>query len=122
VLGTVLLAALTTFGCKGWCWSYELLAAMAARLCARTVKLVLTREQMFTSCGHRSETEQRLRIGASPDGTLRSILHDVTATSSQVVGVGTSSRAMRCVTTTFGHANKNVETRPADSRNVQRSR
>lgn len=72
------------FGCKGWFWPHSLLAAMAARASGRSVKLVLAREQMFTSCGHRSETEQRLRIGATTDGELRAILHDVIGTSSRV--------------------------------------
>ncbi|MBV9439777.1 MAG: xanthine dehydrogenase family protein molybdopterin-binding subunit, partial [Candidatus Eremiobacteraeota bacterium] len=35
------------FGCKGWFWAHPLLAAMAARLTGRPVKLTLTREQMF---------------------------------------------------------------------------
>ncbi|MBV9439352.1 MAG: xanthine dehydrogenase family protein molybdopterin-binding subunit, partial [Candidatus Eremiobacteraeota bacterium] len=44
----------------------------------------LTREQMFTSVGHRSATRQRLRIGASRDGRLRALLHDVEVASSRV--------------------------------------
>ena len=84
------------FGCKGWTWAHSLLAAMAARASGRSVKLVLAREQMFTSCGHRSETEQRVRIGASPDGNLRAILHDVIMTSSQV---GTSLEPAGLVST-----------------------
>jgi len=51
-----------------------LIAAMAAKVTAKPVKLVLTREQMFTGCGHRSQTHQRLRVGASRDGRLRSVL------------------------------------------------
>jgi xanthine dehydrogenase YagR molybdenum-binding subunit len=72
------------FGCKGFFWPHPLLAAMAARVTGRAVKLVLTREQMFTSCGHRSETEQRVRLGASREGTLQAVLHDVVTASSRV--------------------------------------
>ncbi|HEY0613518.1 MAG TPA: xanthine dehydrogenase family protein molybdopterin-binding subunit, partial [Candidatus Elarobacter sp.] len=72
------------FGCKGFFWPHALIAAMAAQITGRPVKLVLTREQMFTSCGHRSETRQRLRVGASRDGRLRSVLHDVLGESSRV--------------------------------------
>jgi xanthine dehydrogenase YagR molybdenum-binding subunit len=72
------------FGCKGFFWPHALLAAMSARLTGQPVKLVLTREQMFTSCGHRSETEQRLRLGSSRTGTLQAIIHDVVTSSSRV--------------------------------------
>ncbi len=72
------------FGCKGFFWPHPLIAAMAAKVTNRPVKLVLTREQMFTSCGYRSETRQRVRIGASREGRLRAILHDVLAESSRV--------------------------------------
>ena len=57
---------------------------MAAKIAAKPVKLVLTREQMFTGCGHRSQTHQRLRVGAAQDGRLRSVLHDVRDESSRV--------------------------------------
>ena len=40
------------FGCKAFVWPHTLLTAAAARVTGRPVKLVLTRAQMFTSCGH----------------------------------------------------------------------
>lgn len=72
------------FGCKGFFWPHAVIAAMAAKLTNRPVKLVLTREQMFTSVGHRSETRQRLRVGASRDGRLSAVLHDVLMEGSRV--------------------------------------
>ncbi|BDE05336.1 dehydrogenase [Vulcanimicrobium alpinum] len=72
------------FGCKGWFWAHTLIAAMAAKHVGRPVKLALTREQMFTSAGHRSETVQRLRVGAARDGRLAAIRHDVRTTTSRV--------------------------------------
>jgi xanthine dehydrogenase YagR molybdenum-binding subunit len=72
------------FGCKGFVWPHTLVAAMAAKITGKPVKLVLSREQMFTSCGHRSLTHQRLRVGASRDGRLRAVLHDVLNESSRV--------------------------------------
>ncbi|MDB5071595.1 MAG: aldehyde oxidase and xanthine dehydrogenase molybdopterin binding protein [Candidatus Eremiobacteraeota bacterium] len=72
------------FGCKGFFWAHQTLAAMAAKVTGRAVKLVLSREQMFTSVGHRSSTRQRLRLGASRDGTLRAVLHDVQGESARV--------------------------------------
>jgi xanthine dehydrogenase YagR molybdenum-binding subunit len=72
------------FGCKGFFWPHTVIAAMAAKLTDRPVKLVLTREQMFTSCGRRSETRQHLRVGAGQDGRLKAVLHDVLSESSRV--------------------------------------
>jgi xanthine dehydrogenase YagR molybdenum-binding subunit len=51
------------------------LAALAARVTRRPVKLVLTRAQMFTSVGHRPNTIQQLSIGARRDGQLTAIEH-----------------------------------------------
>jgi xanthine dehydrogenase YagR molybdenum-binding subunit len=72
------------FGCKGFFWAHEIVAALAAKVTRRSVKLVVTREQMFTSCGHRSETEQHVRLGADGDGTLTSVIHEVLSASSRV--------------------------------------
>ncbi len=63
------------FGCKAMIWPHVTLAAMAARQVRRPVKLALTREQMFTSCGHREEQEQHVEIGATDDGRLTALRH-----------------------------------------------
>ncbi|WP_406222303.1 xanthine dehydrogenase family protein molybdopterin-binding subunit [Streptomyces decoyicus] len=63
------------FGCKAMIWPHVTLAAMAARHVRRPVKLALTREQMFTSCGHREEQEQRVELGATDDGRLTALRH-----------------------------------------------
>src|SRR5262249_1522804 len=60
----------------------ELLAVMAARAVRRPVKLVMTRPQMFAQVGHRPPTEQRISLGAKRDGTLTSVIHEVTSTTS----------------------------------------
>ncbi len=70
------------FGGKGQPWSHVPLAAMAAKLVERPVKLVLTRPQMFGWLGHRPQTEQHVRIGAERNGTLVSVLHDVRSETS----------------------------------------
>ncbi|WP_207430225.1 xanthine dehydrogenase family protein molybdopterin-binding subunit [Sabulibacter ruber] len=55
---------------------YQLfLAVLAARELKRPVKVVLTRQQMF-SFGHRPTTAQRIAMGASPDGKLQAIQHN----------------------------------------------
>ena len=61
---------------------YQLfLATMAALDLKRSVRVSLTRQQMFTF-GHRPITLQEISLGASADGALQSIIHEaVTETS-----------------------------------------
>ena len=62
---------------------YQLpLAVMAALKLERSVRVVLTRQQMFTF-GHRPETQQRLKLSADADGTLTSIIHEAVAETSR---------------------------------------
>jgi xanthine dehydrogenase YagR molybdenum-binding subunit len=63
------------FGCKAMVWPHSTLAAMAARRVSRPVKLALTRAQMFSSCGHREEQEQRIELGATRDGRVTTLRH-----------------------------------------------
>lgn len=70
------------FGSKGWSWPHTVIAAMAAKVAGQTVKLVVDRSQFFTSNGHRSETEQRIRAGISDSGKITGLVHDVLDTSS----------------------------------------
>jgi xanthine dehydrogenase YagR molybdenum-binding subunit len=64
------------FGSAIRTWPHVYLAAMAARLVRRPVKLVLLRRQMFHLTGHRPRTIQRVALGASPDGRLMSVIHE----------------------------------------------
>lgn len=85
------------FGCKGWVWPHQLLAAMAARELGRPVKLVLTRAQTFTSHGYQPATIQTLALSATKDGHLTGIRHDNFLAGSYVgnhiegTGIGTRS-------------------------------
>jgi xanthine dehydrogenase YagR molybdenum-binding subunit len=72
------------FGKKGGLWPYTVLAAIAARQVGRPVRLVLTRAQMYTSAGYRSQTVQEVRLGAHRDGTLTAIVHHSTSIGSAV--------------------------------------
>jgi xanthine dehydrogenase YagR molybdenum-binding subunit len=72
------------FGAKGTPRPNVVLAAMAARVLDRPVKLALTRQQMFSMVGYRSPTLQHLRLGADSDGRLRSISHDVIAQTATI--------------------------------------
>jgi CO/xanthine dehydrogenase Mo-binding subunit len=61
---------------------HTILAALAARTVGRPVKLVLTRPEMFTGLGHRPSTVQRIKVGASRDGTLVAIDHEAATAAS----------------------------------------
>ena len=71
------------FGCKGSTWSHVVLAAMAARSAGRPVKLVLERPQMFGPVGGRPRTEQRIELGATREGKLVALRHDVVSHTSR---------------------------------------
>jgi xanthine dehydrogenase YagR molybdenum-binding subunit len=63
---------------------YQLtLAVMASLHLQRSVRVQLTRQQMF-SFGHRPETVQWVKLAADRDGTLTSIQHEAIAETSQI--------------------------------------
>src|SRR5438309_3940677 len=64
------------FGGKLWPWTHCPLSAAAARQLGKPVKLVVSRKMMFQTVGHRPRTQQRVRLGATPDGKLISLQHD----------------------------------------------
>ena len=70
------------FGGKLFPWPHSMLAAMAARRVKRPVKVSVPRTMMFTTVGHRPFTQQRVRLGATQDGKLISLQHDVLTPSS----------------------------------------
>jgi xanthine dehydrogenase YagR molybdenum-binding subunit len=72
------------FGCKGQTWSHVVLTAMAAKQINRPVKLVMERPQMFGSVGARPMTHQKLSLGATKEGKLRAIRHEVHAHTSVI--------------------------------------
>ncbi|RYX84378.1 xanthine dehydrogenase family protein molybdopterin-binding subunit [bacterium] len=64
------------FGSKGTMWMHVPIAAMAAKLVGRPVKLVLRRQEMFTGHGHRAHTIQEMEVGAQADGKLTIARHN----------------------------------------------
>ncbi len=58
------------------------LAVMGALALKRSVRVVLTRQQMF-SLGYRPATIQRVALGAQPNGTLDATIHEATSVTSQ---------------------------------------
>lgn len=73
------------FGSKGFQWQHILLAAAAARLVNRPVRVEFTRAQMATTAGRRERTVQRLALGATRDGRLTALRHATRTASSPVV-------------------------------------
>jgi xanthine dehydrogenase YagR molybdenum-binding subunit len=64
------------FGGKLWPWPHCFIAAVAAKQLGKPIKLVLTRKMNFESAGHRPITQQRIQLGASPEGKLLAISQD----------------------------------------------
>ena len=56
-------------------WQHQVLAAAAAKLAQRPVRMTLSREGVFRVVGGRTLTEQRVALGAQPDGTLDALIH-----------------------------------------------
>jgi xanthine dehydrogenase YagR molybdenum-binding subunit len=63
------------FGGKGNAWPHVTLAAAAAKVVNRPVKLVLSREEVHHTVGGRTPSEQRVALGATPAGNLTALLH-----------------------------------------------
>jgi xanthine dehydrogenase YagR molybdenum-binding subunit len=64
------------FGSKLFLRADVLLAALGARAVGRPVKVALTRPLVFNNTTHRPATIQRIRIGATADGTITAIGHE----------------------------------------------
>ena len=56
-------------------WQHHVLAAAAAKLGGRPVRLALSREGVYRVVGGRTVTEQRVAIGAQADGRFDAIIH-----------------------------------------------
>lgn len=64
------------FGGKLWPWTHSLLAVAAARQLKRPVKFEVSRKMMFEAVGHRTNTQQRIRLSATRAGSLTSLQQD----------------------------------------------
>lgn len=72
------------FGSKGTARPHVVLAAMAAQRTGRPVTVALPRRMMPALVGHRAPTLHRLRLGATAEGTLTSLTHEVTTHTSRI--------------------------------------
>ena len=64
------------FGSALRTWPHVTVAAVAAKAVQRPVRVELTRSQSYTSVGFRPHTEQRVALGAEPDGTLTAVIQE----------------------------------------------
>ena len=62
------------FGGKGL-GDHQILAIAASRVSGRPVRIMLSREGVYCVVGGRAATEQRVALGAKPDGTLAALIH-----------------------------------------------
>jgi xanthine dehydrogenase YagR molybdenum-binding subunit len=72
------------FGSKGSTWPHVVIGVLASRMVDRPVKVFVTRKQLFFGNGHRPETEQRVALGANPDGKLAALIHEGISQSNDV--------------------------------------
>ena len=70
------------FGAALRTWPHEIAAVMAAKALKKPVKLVLSRQDMFTSVGYRPYTWQKIGLGATADGKLLGITHEASGQTS----------------------------------------
>jgi xanthine dehydrogenase YagR molybdenum-binding subunit len=56
-------------------WHHHILAAAAAKVAGRPVRLTLSREGVYRTVGGRTLTEQRVAIGATSDGRFEALIH-----------------------------------------------
>ena len=83
------------------------LAGLAALALKRSVRVVLTRQQMY-GLGHRPAMIQRIELGAKADGTLETVTHDAVTVTSQYEHfyrqeTGWSGLLYRCANATYAH-------------------
>jgi xanthine dehydrogenase YagR molybdenum-binding subunit len=100
------------FGAGLRAWSHVILAALAARVVGRPVKVVLTRPQMFTGVGHRPGTVQTIKLGAKRDGELVVMDHEAV----QTVAMEDDNAEFVSLVTTDGYACPNMSARDLQRR------
>jgi xanthine dehydrogenase YagR molybdenum-binding subunit len=64
------------FGGKAYVWPHTLMAALAAKVLNRPVRVQLTRAQMYSMAGHQAATIQTIALGADKRGKLTGIRHE----------------------------------------------
>lgn len=89
------------FGSRGSLTQRTAIVALAARHVGRPVKLMTARDQGFTIATYRAETRHHVRLGATPDGKLVSLIHEGEEVTSRpdnymVAGTESTTRLYAC--------------------------
>lgn len=86
------------FGSALRVWPHEMAAAIAAKKLKKPVKLMLSRDQMFTMVGYRPRAYQKIGLGADNEGILSGITHIAVGLTSSyetfTEGITTASKFM----------------------------
>ena len=64
------------FGCKGFVWPHQIIAAAAARVVQRPVRIALSRAQMYAIVTYQPQLVQTVALAADADGHLQAIDHE----------------------------------------------
>ena len=72
------------FGSKAFPWPHSILCIAVARQLGQPLKVVVSRRQMTANTGHRSQTEQMIRLVANKEGMLQSVEHEAKSCTSVV--------------------------------------
>lgn len=76
------------FGSALRCWPHVTMAAMAAEVVQRPVRLELSRRQLYAAVGYRPETRQTVELGAAADGKLLAIIQQAWGNTSSYEDYG----------------------------------
>ena len=71
-----------SFGMALRTWPYEFAAIMGAKKIKRPLKVVISREQMFTNVGSRPSAVQKIGMGTTKEGKLTGLTHEAIAHTS----------------------------------------
>jgi xanthine dehydrogenase YagR molybdenum-binding subunit len=86
------------FGLKGLIGSHEALAAQAARIAGRPVRIALSRANMYSFLGYQPRIVQKMGLGADEKGILAAVTHDVvnlaTVTDDYIEATTEASKAL----------------------------
>lgn len=93
-------------------WQHQILAAAAARLAGRPVRIALSREGVHRVVGGRGATEQRVAIGAQPDGSFDALIHVGATVKSPHSFL--NEAFIRPATCLYGARTRNLAVRSAD--------
>jgi xanthine dehydrogenase YagR molybdenum-binding subunit len=97
------------FGSKQIAWKHAVIAALLAKQAGRPVQLMLDRQAENLAVGNRNATRQRVRIGATRDGTITAIDAAITVQAGAYMVGGEASDVSGIFQTLYRCANVRTE-------------